>query len=704
MAQGTFSPNGFMVTANSAIDMIVGTQAAGAGMVSSNIQLLSKQVGLKLKNTASQISAEVAKVASVNKTGFAKLTSVMDTGLDSLSTISGASLAVQAAGFAVTAYQLSALRGDISKLHEDLVQQGQELISLQRVTNSHLETLVDYAGRTLKTQELILDTLVSSRTVEAQQLIRQGWENLKNDYDEDAFARFLKSLDYDNTVYLAHAELARIYEFRKDDVKAEDHYKRAVSFSTSAGGNLAAFARVKYSGFLERKGRDEEAIKLLESALSQEGLDEAQKNNGRFHLAELLAPAPAAPDRSLGILKELIAKDDVFYLATLGSEKLKALQPRVTQLLLDFANERREKGLKLIETAARYRSACVVMGATEESLWELDKACAQTLEDLLLRPYQELPEAISKAEAVLQDFKEKLSAEVDKRVAELQEEHARIAQRARRERRGTWSERIPAPSQPGPPQEGILKALAGAFLIICLILFVPLTVFAVKGGIEYYSSSSSGYSDYSKFVMQVVLASVCGTISIVLVFVLIFVGRKAAKGYKKQMVAYEVAKKKYEDSVASIEKNWEGILGARLQDVAKVKERVGNLGKKLAEGNKLVPGGTDFGDAIAQFLAFDAHLNLDGSLLETGPVALCRNCHGLLMVSKLRCTQCKARRNVWQDPELPVENDQCGNCIAAGRQGGQLVVEEYQCPACGAPLLERKMIVVPGRSYEVFRG
>ena len=70
--------------------------------------------------------------------------------------ISGASLLVQAAGFAVVAKQLHSLRGDIHALHADLVAQGNELIELQSIANQRLDRLVDIASRSLDVQEKIL--------------------------------------------------------------------------------------------------------------------------------------------------------------------------------------------------------------------------------------------------------------------------------------------------------------------------------------------------------------------------------------------------------------------------------------------------------------------------------------------------------------------------------------------------------------------
>lgn len=230
----SFSASGFSVSANNAIDYIAGTQAAGSGMVSANIQGLAKTMHADLGRVSQQIASQTAQLSEINVEGFKSVGDKLSQGFSSLETLSGFSIAVQAAGFAVVAKQLHSLRGDVKALHADMVRQGEELIGLQRIANAGIERLVDFAERQFQTQEKILEALVSSRTVEAQQLIRQGWENLKNGYEDEAFERFKKSLDFDNTVYMAHAELGRILEGRNDLKTGEDHLIRASKFSSVA--------------------------------------------------------------------------------------------------------------------------------------------------------------------------------------------------------------------------------------------------------------------------------------------------------------------------------------------------------------------------------------------------------------------------------------------------------------------------------------
>ena len=340
MSLATFDANGFEVTANNAIDYMAGTQAASSGMVAENIRETSSLLRADLSKVNSTLVEQTDKLADINTEGFEAVGESVSEGFSTLNAISGASLAVQATGFAVVAKQLHGLRGDVNEMHEELAAQGERLIELQETTNRHLQDLVAYASRTLETQEKILETLVSSKTVEAEQFIRQGWDNLVNGYEEEAFERFQRSLEYDNTVYLAHAELGRIYDGRGKDDLAEDHYVRAVRFAGKAGDKIKAFAHLQYARFLEQRTRYSDAIEQVDEALALDAIDPETREGWKFYHAELLAQDHQT-DKTLSEIEHLIERDDEYFVAAMGSESLQKIQPDLSEKLVELDRSRR---------------------------------------------------------------------------------------------------------------------------------------------------------------------------------------------------------------------------------------------------------------------------------------------------------------------------------------------------------------------------
>lgn len=330
-----FSSSGFSVTADNAIDLIVGTEATGAGYVGANIKAMSHTLHADNQQLMGEIAEKSDEIMAVNQAGFAQVDSTMRRGFSSLKTLSGVQIAVQAAGFAIVATQLHGMRKDL----RHLAAQADQLVRLQRIANQRLDQLVDIAQRSLEVQEKILDALLTSRTVEAQQLLRQGWENLKHGYEGEALARFEQSLQFDNTVFMAHAQLARLYRKRGDKPSAEDHYVRATKFSTSVNAEVHALACLEYATFLEDEGRFSDCIAQLRYVLQH-----SDKPTWRFHLAELLARTGQAAT-SLAELRRAIESDDEMFAASMASQDLtRGLGADLVRLLADLDEARRRVG------------------------------------------------------------------------------------------------------------------------------------------------------------------------------------------------------------------------------------------------------------------------------------------------------------------------------------------------------------------------
>lgn len=355
---GSFSAHGFNVTASSAVELIAGTQAAASGMVSSNVQEVGNLLHMDMSSLTRTVTAQGRQLASVNEGGFATVQKTLEGGFGTLETLSGMSIATQAIGFAVVATQLSGIRGEL----RDLSGKAAELVSLQRASNQQLESLVDFAQRQFRTQEQILATLISSRTVEAQQLIRQGWDNLQGGYVDEAFERFTRSLDYDNTVYVTHAELASIHEGRGQHEKAEDHFRRAERFVGVMGPPLSAFAAVQFAAFLDRQSRLEEARAMLLKALGA-----WRTPAWMFYLAELSADL-GDEGGAFGALREAICGDAAYFASAMMSDRLSRLQPGLSRLLLAMDLERRTPVFEAIRRGGSALAQAEDLGANSGPL------------------------------------------------------------------------------------------------------------------------------------------------------------------------------------------------------------------------------------------------------------------------------------------------------------------------------------------------
>jgi len=476
MALGTFSASGFQVSASNALDLIAGTQAASAGMVASNIQSMSRTLDLDLRQIGQTVASQGRALGEINQRGFSGLQKTLESGVAGLEVLSGVSIAVQAMGFAVVAKKLGDLQGDVRLLHRDMVRQGEELAGLQRVANAHSESLVDFSARTLLTNERILETLVSSRTTEAQQLIRQAWENLRHGYEDDAFTRLVRSLEYDNTIYFAHAELGKLYEGKGDLEKAEDHLRRATRFGVGVGA-IEGFAHLQYSGFLERRARLDEAVREIDAALAVE-----ERPEWLFASARLLAMRGRSDEACRAIMRAVQAEPALF-LAAMGSEEFAPLRPALTRSLMELDQGRRAKALDLIGELVKHVEAIRALEVPESQSEVLRASARQLLEAVLTGPFAGLAAVQHQASTLLAQCGSTLVTRLQARAEETRVAVDRVHQ-ALRDR----------PSDHLPP--------GGSAWRVASVMLIPTGVFVIgpiSASIAYFSSQtttydSSGYS------------------------------------------------------------------------------------------------------------------------------------------------------------------------------------------------------------------
>lgn len=477
---GTFSANGFQVSASNAIDLITGTQAASAGMVASNIQSMSRTLDLDLRQIGQTVASQGRALGEINQRGFSGLQKTLESGVAGLEVLSGVSIAVQAVGFAMVAKKLGDLQGDVRLLHRDMVRQGEELIGLQRVSNAHSESLVDFSARTLITNERILETLVSSRTTEAQQLIRQAWDNLRHGYEEDAFTRLVRSLEYDNTIYFAHAELGKLYEGKGDFERAEDHLRRATRFGVGVGA-IQGFAHVQYSGFLERRERLDEAVREIDAALGVESRPE-----WLFASARLLAMRGRVDEACRAVMRAVEAQPGLF-VAAMGSDEFAPLRPALTRSLMELDQSVRTKVLGMIEELVKHIEALRSLETPTSQSDGLRSSARPLLEAALTGPYAGLAAVGQQAGNLLAQCGSTLFA----RLQALAEETRVEIDSAYELLRNKPSEHLP-PGGSGWRVVSLLLLPAGMFVIGPLVALLALSASQTT------TYDSNGYSQTSE--------------------------------------------------------------------------------------------------------------------------------------------------------------------------------------------------------------
>jgi len=331
--QPDLDTQGYKAVANGALELCAQTRVAEPGQEGS---LDIRQMVSALNTSLETVNNLSEFVRQSNLQGFDGPANALAGGGAGLPWLSGASVMVQAVGFATVAAQLQGVRGDVRGLRADLRVQAERLLEAQQEANRHLGDIKDIATRQLDTSEKILATLASSRRVEATQLIEQGWANLLNGYADEARQRFEQSLEYDNTVYLPHAALGDLYEEAGDLDRAEQHLLKAVAFSKGLDAESAGFAVLRLVRFLASHDRAGEACELL-AAESSAGTLRAWS----FASAEVAASLGLS---SLAVteLERAIREDDRAFASALGSVALTGLGQPIVSLLVGIDRSRRE--------------------------------------------------------------------------------------------------------------------------------------------------------------------------------------------------------------------------------------------------------------------------------------------------------------------------------------------------------------------------
>ena len=94
--RGGFTGRGFEATASSALELVVGTEAVAAQHIGSELREMASGLNANLAG----VDQRIAELAQGNLEGFENLGEVIGSDLDEMGWLAGASVVVQALGFA----------------------------------------------------------------------------------------------------------------------------------------------------------------------------------------------------------------------------------------------------------------------------------------------------------------------------------------------------------------------------------------------------------------------------------------------------------------------------------------------------------------------------------------------------------------------------------------------------------------------------
>jgi tetratricopeptide (TPR) repeat protein len=355
MLHGQFSPHGFQVTANSALELVVGTQVASAGFVDASVNQGLSRLGSQLRGQLGMLDARIAAEGSalqaVNADGFAQLNESLHDGVTDLGQVALISAALQAASLHAATKQLRSVEKGVRRV-EVAVDQLREA---QQLTTRVLADVRSLVERTVQTGERMLDAMLNSRAVEARQLFKQALDNLNAGYPEQAIERLTRSLDYDNTLFATHGYLTQLYAARNDLPKAINHAERAARFAQSESGEVAAFAAMQHAGLLRLVGQYPRAL-----AESARAIGLRTSTDAEFLHVELLAengkPAEASQALEALLRRTWDSGDECgkVYVAALASPALSAIAPAHVRILANFDANQRATCLALLDQAQQW--------------------------------------------------------------------------------------------------------------------------------------------------------------------------------------------------------------------------------------------------------------------------------------------------------------------------------------------------------------
>ncbi|HOX46050.1 MAG TPA: hypothetical protein PK668_20780 [Myxococcota bacterium] len=659
--------------------MILETRVLGVLPGRASARALAGELDLDLSAVAGQLAVRLERIPPEYGQALARLGPPGGLDLDDLRVVSALVLALQSAEAAQAASLLQGAGGEPSALPADLDRYGPPLAWLADM-DEHLDRSIEECVAWMtRGSSLPVSGQLPSLRAEALQLVKQGLENLRSGFEEDAFARFERALERDNTCYLAHAELARMCAARRDDGRAEEHHLRAVSYARASGA-LEAGLGLRFSRFLERRGRVAEAAAQIENALQQKGLIDDWEARWRFHLAELLAdPSPA---RALDILGGMLQGDGVSSVPVMGSVALHALQPGITRLLVGLAVGRRREGLAALATAAGWRRALATLSESQPPRVAPGLALDGVL--VMLQPLEELPSSITDLESAGDELRDQAESSLRARVAGIACRIEGIASQARRDWRAMWPERPPDPPSAGadpPPARRRFGLLTlGAFAWTALW-----AVFAVVKGAVYYTSATAGREAYLTFIGLVALVLFSGCCAAVWAYIDLLAWRAVQREAQRAARAKADQEARRQDYAALRQTNaerWRSFGARHIEALEVLVHSVRVLAERLGGCAADEDGSAMRVDLAALEGILREPLGMY-ALFANGPLSPCEGCGGLPMLAGMECTQCGALEPVWLDPEdshWPRACKRCGDYFAPlGRQRPAVLT----CPACG---------------------
>lgn len=225
-----------------------------------------------------------------------------------------------------------------------------------------------------KTLDKLLETLLNSRTNEAQQLVRQGLRHYASAEYAEAEERFLKALEKDSTDYQVLLNLAFIEIHKGNSEAAHRWFRKAVSLpeeldSEAKARTLWADARL-YKVDLDPT----RAFALASEALETEGDEQAAS----LYLCGVYAGLAGDLSRCTHFLERAVKKDRSFFTRAAVDPALTPLRPTVLKHLSEMASRaKHEADFALSEARAAFERAAQAPHASK--YWDLLKAVRDEL-------------------------------------------------------------------------------------------------------------------------------------------------------------------------------------------------------------------------------------------------------------------------------------------------------------------------------------
>ncbi len=263
------------------------------------------------------------------------------------------------------------------------------------------------AAQQAQTLEGVLETLHNSRSVEAQQLIRQGFRHLLFEELDEAEERLKLALSYDTTDHQVLINLAFIEIHKGNGDAAKTYFRRALTLPEnldvpSKKRALWALARLEYAR--------EEYASALTTASSALHL-ESKPSGSALLAAGAYAALSGDSEQSLMRVRSAIEVEPLLFARVAVDPRLESVRVRVFSLLSELASSTRQKAKDATSSTAehlsRLRRSSEELGSYRELTQAIEEKTEAAKARLATASYSdciELTDSMSTLGAVLEEI------------------------------------------------------------------------------------------------------------------------------------------------------------------------------------------------------------------------------------------------------------------------------------------------------------